>query len=150
VSRVYDPVAEARKYLFVREAGANRGQRVEAIQRWSGGQPGDSWCAEFATMVFDICYQGTCEVPRTGNCDVVLALGKTNGWVVTDPQPGDLVLSIKADDPTDAHHIGIVTASSPLTSIAGNTSEDGTSSNGDRVAEHPISAANKVFVRVPQ
>lgn len=147
--RVYDPVAEARKYLYVRETPNNRGQRVEAIQKWCGGNPGDSWCCDFATMVFDICYQGKSEVPRTGSCDVVLALAKTNGWIVTEPQPGDLVLSVKADDPTDAHHIGIVTATDPLVSIAGNTSEDGSSSNGDRVAEHAISPANKVFVRVP-
>ncbi|HEY9462461.1 MAG TPA: hypothetical protein VIR54_05190 [Vicinamibacterales bacterium] len=146
-ARAYDPVTEARKYLFVREAGQNRGQRVEAIQKWSGGSAGDSWCCEFATMVYDICYQGKSEIPRTGSCDVVLALAKDRGWTVADPRPGDLVLSVRSPD--DAHHIGIVTQANPLTAIAGNTSADGASSNGDRVAEHAISRDNKVFVRVP-
>jgi hypothetical protein len=31
----------ARKFRGVREAGPNKGLRVEAIQHWSGGQPGD-------------------------------------------------------------------------------------------------------------
>lgn len=149
-ARVYDPVVIARQFLFVREAKEqNTGLRVEAIQRWSDGAKGQSWCCHFATMVLDICYQGASEVPRTGSCDVVLARAKTNGWIVTDPAPGDLVLSINPNDPTDAHHIGIVTSADPLTAIAGNTSADGSSSNGDRVAEHAISATNKVFVRVP-
>ena len=56
MSRVLDPVTEARKFLYLREAqslGQNRGLRVEAIQHWSGGQAGDSWCAEFVWFILD-------------------------------------------------------------------------------------------------
>lgn len=145
----YSAVAIARQFLFVREASANRGLRVEAIQKWSGGQAGDSWCAEFATMVLDICYQGAAPVPRLQAVEDIHQLAKKEGWIVEEPEPEDLVLTV--NEANHAHHIGIVTSvEDGLMSIAGNTSEDGTSSNGDRVAEHEISRKNKVFVRYPR
>lgn len=143
----YQPVAIARQFLFVREAGKNIGQRVEAIQRWCGGDEGESWCCYFATMVLDICFEGKSPIPREGACQAVYDLAKQNGWVTQVPIPGDIVLHVDAND--HAHHIGILTGLSPLTSIAGNTDESGTSSNGDRVAEHAINPAGKVFVRYP-
>ncbi len=144
----YDPVAIARQFLYVREAAtANRGLRVEAIQHWSGGQFGDSWCQEFVWLVFDIAYQGQCPFDREQSTESFRKRALANGWVVTIPSAGDIVLSLKPDG--TAHHVGILTKVSPLTSIAGNTSEDGTSSNGDRVAEHFISNAQKMYVHVP-
>lgn len=53
-----------------------------------------------------------------------------------------LYLYVNAND--HAHHIGFVTSTNPLTGIAGNTSADGTSSNGDGLYEHAIVA--HVFV----
>lgn len=147
----YDPVAIARQFVFVREAqslGQNRGLRVEAIQHWSNGQPGDSWCTEFATMVLDIAFQGEAPIPRQGGCEAVRQLARQNAWIVATPSLGDLVLSI--NDQGQAHHVGLVTKVDPLMSIAGNTSEDGASSNGDRVAEHVLDPANKVFVHYPR
>jgi len=144
----YDPVDVARQFLFVREAGANRGLRVEAIQHWSVGQSGDSWCMEFATMILDLCFQGNAPIPRQGGCEDVHQLAIANGWIVTGPIVGDLVLSINASGL--AHHVGIVSSPDPLISIAGNTSSSGTSSNGNRVAEHAIDPANKVFVHYPR
>ncbi len=141
-------IALARLFRFVREAqseGQNRGQRVEAIQHWSNGQTGDSWCCEFVTMLLDLLFQGASPVPREGACQDVYDLGKKNGWIVAEPRAGDLFLYV--NDADHAHHIGIVTGNSPLSGIAGNTSSDGTSSNGDGVYEHPINA--HVFVRVP-
>jgi hypothetical protein len=144
----YNPVDIARQFLYVREAGANRGLRVEAIQHWSDGQFGDSWCMEFATMVLDICFEGSAPIERQGSCETVHQLAKDKGWVADSASVGDLVLSI--NDQGLAHHVGIVSALEPLSSIAGNTSEDGVSSNGDRVAEHVITPASKVFVHYPQ
>ena len=135
----------ARLFLHVREAGANKGLRVEAIQHYSGGQPGDSWCAEFVWLVLDLAYAGNAPVDRFQSCEVLHALAVTNGWITNNPEPGDLFLYINGQGL--AHHIGIVTQSYPLLGIAGNTSEDGTSANGDRVAEHAISA--NTFVRFP-
>lgn len=138
----------ARLFLFVREAGPNHGARVNAIQTWSLGQDGDSWCAEWATMVLDLFYQGESPLPRMQSCQAILDTATQRGWLVNDPTPGDLVLSV--NEAGHAHHVGIVSAVAPLASIAGNTSEDGISSNGDRVAEHPVNRAGKVFVRLPQ
>lgn len=143
----YNPTDIARQFLFVREAeAANRGLRVEAIQHWSSGQYGDSWCAEFATMVLDLCFRGASPVPRLQACEDVHQLAIKNGWISDAPDVDDLYLYVT--DQGHAHHIGIVTATSPLTGISGNTSADGVSSNGDRVAEHEIHAT--VFVKYPR
>lgn len=145
----YQPLDIARQFLYVREAkDQNTGARVEAIQRWGGGEKGQSWCCWFVTMVLDICFQGESPVPRLGACQAVYNLAKSQGWLTNAPAPGDIVLHVDADD--HAHHIGLVSVVSPLTSIAGNTDETGQSSNGDRVAEHQINPANKRFVRYPR
>jgi hypothetical protein len=155
-TRAYNPIDIARQFKFVREAhdesggSANTGQRVEGIQKWGGGVPGDSWCAYFATMVLDICYQGHSPIGRTGSCDEIFQTALTNGWVEPAPRPGDLYLRVKA--PNDAHHVGFIIAVRPngdLGQIAGNTSEDGKSSNGDGVYERDIPhSADLVFVRL--
>lgn len=129
----------ARLFLFVREVPQNRGLRVEAIQHWSTGQFGDSWCAEFATMILDLFFHGNAPIPRQGSCEGIYQLAKASGWIADHPVPGDLVLSINSAG--IAHHCGIVTQTNPLmTSIAGNTSPDGHSDNGTGVFEHTISA----------
>lgn len=138
----------ARQFLYVREAqaeGQNRGLRVEAVQHWSGGQTGDSWCMEFVWMVLDIFYQGRCPFDRMQSCEAMRQLASAKGWITNNPQPGDLFLYI--NDQGLAHHVGFVTQAFPLIGLAGNTSEDGISANGDRVAEHGIKATT--FVHVP-
>lgn len=133
-------------FAYVREADKqNTGLRVEGIQRWCGGVPGDSYCAFFVTLVLDICFQGAAPIERQGSCDTIYRLGKSKGWITDKPEIGDLFFFI--DDNDHAHHIGIVTGLNPLTGIAGNTSADGRSSNGTGVYEHTISA--KTFLRVP-
>lgn len=153
---VYDPVTTFRMFLYIREAqslGQNRGARVEAIQHWALGTFGDSWCDEMAVgVVLDICFQGqspfTRDTATNASVQTTLDFARAKGWITTSPVPGDLVVSVNTEG--HGHHIGMVTLVSPLTSIAGNTSEDGVSSNGDRVAEHTISAANKVFIHYPR
>lgn len=144
--RVYDPVAIARQFKFIRETlGANRGVWVEAFQRIGDGKPGDSWCADFVSGVLWICYQGPPPIPRTGSCDVMWGIAKQ--YEVTVPAPGDVFFRVKG---IDAHHVGIVTETGPLAGIAGNTSEDGKSSNGTGVFEHPLKITPEVrFVRLP-
>jgi len=133
----YSPIDIARQYLFVREAEVqNTGLRVEAIQHWACGNTGDSWCCEFATMVLDICYQGAAPIPRLQACEDVYNMAKQNNWLTTSPVQNDLYIFVDEND--HAHHIGIVTVDGGGTGIAGNTSADGTSSDGDRVAEHQI------------
>ena len=140
----------ARQFDFVREAGANRGLRVEAIQHWASGQFGDSWCCEFATMILDLHFKGRAPVPRAQACQDVYELALEEHWLVDTPQPGDLFLYVRSID-DHAHHIGFVTETDPLVGIAGNTSEDGTSSDGTGVFEHALAVAPSAikFVRVP-
>lgn len=144
----YSPTAIARQFLFVREAGQNTGQRVEAIQKWSGGSAGQSWCCYFATMILDICFQGNSPIPRLGACQDVYNLAKKNNWLTTNPSKEDIYLYV--DDNDHAHHIGIITENG--NGIAGNTSADGTSSNGNMVAEHSISTnpAHIKYVHYPR
>lgn len=148
----YSPTELARQLDYVREdqsSGQNHGARVNAIQRFSLGGDGDSWCCEFATMLLDVAFKGASPIPRLQACEDVHLLAAKNGWISATPSVDDLVLSI---DPATgkAHHIAIVTATDPLTAIAGNTSEDGASSNGDGVHEHAISGTNKLFVHYPR
>lgn len=147
----YDPVQIMRQFLFVREAGANKGQRVEAIQRWCGGVPGESYCCYAVTMVLDICFQGFSPIKRMGVCQSVYDLAKKNNWILPEnisPESGDVFLYV--NDVDHAHHIGFVT--DPGSGIAGNTSADGKSSNGDGFHEHAISQNRKTvkFVRYPK
>lgn len=144
----YSPTAVSRQFLFVREAGANKGNRVEAIQKWGGGIAGQSWCCWFVTMVLDICFEGDSPIPRLGACQTVYDLATKNGWVVTAAQKDDIFLYV--NDLNHAHHIGFITETGQ--GIAGNTSADGVSSNGDRVAEHSVSTnpAHIKFVRYPR
>lgn len=149
--RVLDPIAEARSWLFVRETlGPNRGVFVEAIQRVTDNKPGESWCMSMLSTWLWRCYQGPAPLPRTGSCDVAFAVAKKNGWIVKTPAPGDVFFRVKPDG--DAHHVGFVTAVYPdrVGTIAGNTSEDGKSSNGTGVFEHDQKYDSQmVFVRLP-
>ncbi len=146
----YNPTDIARQFLFVREAGQNKGNRVEGIQQWGGGDAGQSWCCWFATMVLDICFEGSAPIPRTGACQTVYDLAKKNNWVVQVPVVDDIFLYVNDQD--HAHHIGIVTKAieANVVGIAGNTSEDGKSSNGDRVAEHGIGGGHVRYVHYPR
>lgn len=143
----------ARKFHYVRETKEqNSGARVEAIQRWGGGKKGDSWCAFWATMVLDLFFEGESPIPRTGSCDDILKIARENNWLSDIPHVGDLYLYLNSE--TDAHHVGIVTDvnAAGYIGISGNTSEDGLSSNGDRVAERQLhlKPGKTVFVRYPR
>lgn len=154
MSRIYDPVDIFRQFRYVREAqqnGQNHGLRINAIQLWAGGKDGDSYCCEAWWMVHDICYQGDFPVPREQSCAEALAFCMGQGWIVAEPEPNDTFFYVDANG--HAHHIGVVTEGYPnLTGIAGNTSEDGASSNGDGFHEHALTVprAHVVFARVPQ
>lgn len=101
-------------------------------------------------MVLDICFQGESPIKRMGRCQDVYDLAKYHGWVTDTPEVDDIFLYVDAND--HAHHIGFVTGADAkrleLLGIAGNTSEDGKSSNGKGVYEHAIKA--KVFIHYPR
>jgi hypothetical protein len=137
----------ARQFDYVREGPPNAGWRVEGIQRWCGGQRGDSWCCYFVSMVLDVEFKGRSPIGRKGACQDVLDLARARSWLTTEPEVGCLVISV--NEQGHAHHIAICTNLEPLTAIAGNTSPDGLSSNGTGVFEHEITPTGKLFVRIP-
>jgi hypothetical protein len=142
----FSPADKAREFLFVREAGQNRGLMVESIIHWSGGQPGDSWCAFFILFILDICFGSKVSNPitRSGAVQTMYDQAKRKKWLVEDPKKDDLFIYVNSED--HAHHIGIVTVDGGGEGIAGNTSEDGKSSNGDGVHEHAL-VVNKFSVK---
>lgn len=149
----YEPLGIARQFLYVREVPPNHGLRVNGIQRWCGGNDGDPWCCEFATMVLDIAYQGKSPIPRTGDCDVVYAVVKDQGWLTPTPVPGDLYFRV--DQARGAHHIGFVTqfafGQGHFVQLSGNTTPDGTSVEGVGVFEKDILLTSAIqFAHIPR
>lgn len=147
-------LAIALQFDYVREAqsiGQNRGLRVEAIQHWAGGQAGDSWCVEAWWFAHDIHFKGQFAVPRMQSAQALHEFAQLKGWLVplAEAQPGDTFLYVDATG--HAHHAGIVTGTGPLTGVAGNTSADGTSANGDGWYEHALTVPDSsiVIVRIP-
>lgn len=140
-------MAVARGLAFIRETdGPNRGAWVSMLQRFCGGIDGESWCADFVSYVLDVAYHGRVPILRTGSCQRMLSDARVKGFAVAGaPLAEDLYFYVNASGL--AHHVGIVTATAPLTGIAGNTSADGLSSDGTGVFEHVIAAS--VFVRLP-
>lgn len=146
----------ARRFGFVREVGGpNDGTWVNFIQRFSHGLVGQSWCAYFVSLVLDIAYRGHSPLPKNGVCFYLLLEARRKGWVVGTPQVDDLFFYVGTPgNDQSAHHIGIVTQvpAFQLAGIAGNTSADGLSSNGDGVYEHALNVAPDkiVYVRLPK
>lgn len=150
ISRVDRLISIARLFLFVRENGENAGRWVEAIQKWSGGQKGDKWCAYWLSMVLELAYAGLSPIKYTGATADFLTWGTIHNAVYATPEIGDIF--IRLNDQGIPYHVGIVTEESSTEShfvgISGNTDEDGTSSNGDRVAERLLHFSEKTkFVR---
>lgn len=146
-------VTIAKHLDFIRETqGPNKGFWVEFLQRFCDGVPGDSWCADFESLVEAVAYKGHNPTPRTGATTTKLTYCKKKGWIVTHPQVDDIYFYVY-DDGITAHHIGIVSSiiGDTVTGIAGNTSSDGRSSNGDGVYDHAIpTGKNTVFARLPK
>lgn len=145
--------AVARHFLFVRETlGPNLGYAVEFFQRFAGGVPGESWCADFESFVEAWAYRGgKAPLPVTGSTQEKLEYvrAKHPDWIVATPAVDDVFFRVNSAGVP--HHIGFVTGVAPLIGIAGNTSEDGTSSNGTGVFEHTLvgDPSTFVFVRLP-
>jgi hypothetical protein len=144
----------ARRLSFIRETdGPNAGSWVNWLQRHGGdGVEGDSWCADFESVVEDIAYKGKAPLPRTGSCQTKLEYAMKTRLGGRGAAGGRRVLLRQRRRDTR-----ITSASSPhpipsSPASLGNTSADGASSNGDGVWEHElnVSRAHIVFVRLPQ
>lgn len=144
-----DLVVIARRLTFIRETrGPNRGAWVQWLQRFTGGSPGDPWCADYASVVLDIGYFGWSPLTPTGSTVAMLAEARAQGLIVDTPKVGDLFFYVRPDG--TPHHVGLVTRLTPRWGIAGNTSPDGLSDNGTGVFEHALVTTSRiVYVRTP-
>lgn len=144
--------AVARHFLFVRETeGPNRGFWVAYIQRFTGNAEGAAWCASFTSLVLDIAYKGKSPLTQSASTITQLTQAKSKGFVVKKPMVDDLFFYVRGDG--TPHHTGVVSSIGPLRGCAGNTSPGGTSSDGDGVHEHGLTAPHGdtiVFVRLPR
>lgn len=138
-----DLIATARKYLGVKETGPNSGPHIDEWLAALGLTTGFSWCAAFVCGVVMEVDPGT-PLNRSASCLHLLALN--GGLKITDPESGDIIIH---DHGHGLGHAGIVTSTvrlngtlTGLASIAGNTSPDGLSRNGDGVYEHAVSLNN--------
>jgi hypothetical protein len=94
--------------------------------------------------------RGKCPVPRMQACQELYEYLVEQHLIVDFPEAGDLYLYVDANE--HAHHCGLVTIDSPVVGIAGNTSADGTSSNGTGTYEHALRVApggRIVYGRLP-
>ncbi len=143
-------IATARTYDYVREKGANTdgGGFVDRCQTEMGLSPGHSWCAcAVCKWVRDTSTRLGVRTSFKRSASALRLLEANAALVVTDPQPGDVIIWNHTVDPAKPQgHVAILTevvkvdgAVAALAGIAGNTSADGASRNGDRVAEHPVS-----------
>lgn len=147
-------VAIARLFLHVRETqGANKGVYVGLFQQYTDNEAGDSWCCSFVSLMLSIYYKGKSPLTKTARCQTMLDQARKLGLEQSTPSIGCLYFF--RDATGHAHHIGIVTSAwcddhgYHISGIAGNTSEDGKSSNGTGVFEHAITGNRMTFVRLP-
>jgi hypothetical protein len=141
----------ARREIGVREVGANNhGSRVEWFQTFDS-LPGEgyAWCNSFVDAMFAVAGRPLVETYRSAGVELTLARAKQLGWVVTNPQPGDLVVFTFS-------HIGFVdeVRSSTLVTIEGNTGATGAVSDsrngGDGVYRKVRSRSLvRAYIRVP-
>lgn len=143
----YDPVTRAGAF---ESAGPNTdgGGFVDQCQAEMGLPPGNSWCAcAVCKWVRDTATTLSVSVVFHRSASALRMRDLNPSLLVTDPRPGDIVIWDHTADPAHPQgHVGILTEVvrvngevSALACIAGNTSADGKSRNGDRCAEHDVS-----------
>lgn len=139
----------------VREVGGNnRGPRVQQYQAADSYAPnpdtGYAWCNSFVDWCFQQAGHPLVELDRSAGVELTLDLARKRGWVVSDPQPGDLVIYTFS-------HIGFVVkreSATSLITVEGNTSPLGAVSDstggGDGVyVKRRSTSLVRAYVRVP-
>lgn len=111
------------------------------------------WCAMFVSWVY---FKAGNALPKIGytkgyaGCQTAYNYFKTNGWLVTDPQPGDICLFDWNNDGR-FDHTGIFVekiSNDKFKSIEGNTSLVN-DSNGGEVMERVRNYKSAIFARKP-
>ena len=116
-----------RNEIGVREAGYNRGSRVEEYQRAAGLRKGDAWCAAFTTFVYKHCGMKTPRYPGySPNWFTPESIISTRGVHKSQPIAGDLI-GIYFQNLGRIAHIGFYDGESStfVFTVEGNTGSGG-------------------------
>lgn len=146
-------------FYFVREQGGNnRGPWVEAMQRVTGGRPGDAWCADFVSFVLAPFFGGRPPIRLTGGCDEMMADAVQQGLELEAPVAPCLFFRLNPADRDDAVHVGFVVevhADGTISTIEGNTSppprpgDEGARDGGGVYRHAHMKPQGKRFFRIP-
>ncbi len=103
-------IAAARATRFVREEpkGSNGGQGVEAMLAGVGLPKGQPWCAAAVAWWGVAALGARWPLPKTGGCAVLGDAAAAKGWLVAQPEVGDVFL-IWFDSLKRFGHTGLVT-----------------------------------------
>ena len=157
-----DALHKAQSQIGVKEnpAGSNHGVIVDRYQEADNAAgTGYPWCASFMNWIFREVGRPLVELNLSASVGELLALARSEGWVVTKAQKGDLVCydwnTLTGPGQGDwPDHIGILESISPsgfsLTCIEGNTAV-GNDSNGGAVMRRADRTSQMVeaYIRVP-
>lgn len=142
-------LANAKRHLGVRESppNSNRGPEVTKWLRRAGINTPAPWCMAFIWCMFDDAGLRL-EYPNKASVGFFEDWGRKNGYLVTDPRPGDVVC-YRFDRDNWPDHVGIIDKVYPtyLDVIEGNTAV-GNDANGGMVMRRRRNKTRCKFVRV--
>lgn len=86
----------AKRFVGTREVGgSNRGPLVEKFLAFVGLAKGNPWCASFAAYCCHMAAKElgvSCSVPKTGSTSAIARWAMKTGNILSQPEPGCLVL----------------------------------------------------------
>ena len=126
-------LAIAKKFV---DDGYKEGPNNDTIFGNHAGAPNAPWCASFVWYCVDKAGAGTLIPKKFINCQTGLKWFATRNQLLApdQAQPGDLVFFNFDNDATTTEHVGIVYVNprgKELITFEGNTSKNGSQSNGD-------------------
>lgn len=135
-------IAYARDFIGLKEHGNNLGPGVEWFQRLGTIRAGQPWCAAFVNGIAEIASavkdrESPLEaIPYQGYVQSYFEYGSEQGWLVDQPQAGDLFL-VWFESKGRYAHIGFVqiVSGNQFKTVEGNSNSDG-SREGREVAEN--------------
>jgi hypothetical protein len=128
-------IAEASKYLAVREEGVNHGPLIDKWLLACGlvnpkpPKDGYPWCMAFATSMGKDAYGKQWPLPMDASCKDHFLFARKKKILQFVPQVGDLFLLMKENVPDYPHHTGIITevglTGTEFKTIEGNSNPQG-------------------------
>ena len=154
-TQIQETIVKVARYiesLDIREGRRpNTGASVEFLLAFAKGSPGMPWCVAFVYCVTHFAYAILNKYPPEDmaslSCSALIRWAENRGLVVTEPQPGDLMVLVGGK--TGYYHVCVVVGVNGrvITTVEGNTNDAG-SPDGDGVYQRDRTGAAAVFIRV--